>query len=75
MSEKRLRWLLWLYLALLVPIPLFGLQWALVPAGRALMLGGLCLAVIALESARGVVGILAAIFLGQATLQLLLLWG
>jgi hypothetical protein len=65
---------LWLALALLVPLPLFGLQHALVPAGRALMLGAVCVLVVVLESSKGVVAILAAIFLVQAFLQLALLW-
>lgn len=74
MSARRSRLLVWVVLAAVLPLPLFGLQYAVVPAARALMLGAICLLVVAVESADGVVVQLAAVFLVQALLQLALLW-
>ncbi len=74
MSERSSRLVVWIALVLALPLPLFGLEQAIVPAARSLMLAAICLLVIGLESANGVVPVLAALFLAQALLQLGLLW-
>lgn len=73
-AERAVRLATWAALVLALPLPLLGLQSGVVPAGRMWMLGGLCVAVMALETTRGVVPILAAMFLGQALLWTAGLW-
>jgi hypothetical protein len=75
MSTRASRWLLWITFACVVPLPFFLIETGCVPALRLLMLGGVALAILATEGTQGVVGILAALLIGQALLQLVLLWG
>ena len=52
MSTRAARWLLWLALVLMVPVPVMtGVVTALVPAARILMLAGVCLLVVVLDAA------------------------
>ena len=74
MSERAARRLIWLLLVLVLPLPLLGIESALVPVARMLMLAGLCLGVIVLESANGVVGILLGLFGVQALVYGAGLW-
>jgi hypothetical protein len=68
------RWILGLGLVVMLPVPLFFIGPGLVPAAHLLLLGGIGLAVMLLENARGSVGILTAILLGQAALYVAVLW-
>ncbi len=74
MSASVSRWLLWLGLVVALPVPILFLGPGLVPAARLLMLGGIGIAVMLLENARGAVGPLTAVLLGQGVLYLGLLW-
>jgi hypothetical protein len=74
MSVRTCRWLLWLGTAVALPVPILVLGPGLVPPARLLMLGGIGLAVMLLENARGAVGPLAALLLAQAVVYLGLLW-
>jgi hypothetical protein len=74
MSASASRWLLWLGLVVALPVPILFLGPGLVPAARLLMLGGIGIAVMLLENARGAVGPLTAVLLGQGVLYLGLLW-
>jgi hypothetical protein len=74
MSARASRWLLWLGLVVVLPVPVLFIGSGLVPAARLLMLGGIGLAVMLFENARGAVGPLAALLLGQGALYLGLLW-
>ena len=69
-----MRFILWVTSALTVPLPILILGPGWVPPARLLMLGGISLAVMLSESARGMVGIAAAVFLGQAVAYGALLW-
>jgi hypothetical protein len=73
-TERAARRWLWLGLFAVLPLPLLGLQSGVAPAARSLELGAVCVAVMVVESARGVAPVLAAIFLAQALLYGLALW-
>ena len=74
MTARSSRWLLWLGLAAMLPLPILFIAPGWVPAGRLLWLGGISAAVMAWECSGGVVGLLALALLGQAFVYLLLLW-
>ena len=74
MSTRASRRILWIASALLVPLPVLFPGPGLVPAARFLMLGGVSLAVMLFESARGAVGPLAALLLLQGIAWLGVLW-
>lgn len=74
MSARAARWWLFAGALAVLPLPLLGLQPGRVPVGRMIELGGLCLAVMAFETARGVGPLLALGFLGQAGVWALLLF-
>ncbi len=76
MSPRSVRALLWLGLALMAPLPVFaGVATGLMPVARMAMLAGLCGLVVLLENANGAVGLLCLMFLAQAGVYLILLWG
>ncbi|UCE85702.1 MAG: hypothetical protein JSU66_15445 [Deltaproteobacteria bacterium] len=75
MSPRSARLILWLGLALMAPVPVAsGVVTGLMPAARILMLGGICLLVVVLEHAKGVVLLFGAMLLAQALAYLLLLF-
>ena len=74
MSVRTSRRLLWIGLLLALPLPMLALEDALVPVARFLLLGGVCVAVMLVEDAGGVVGLLALVFLGHAIVYAGLLW-
>ncbi len=74
MSVRAARWVLWISLVLMLPVPIVLLGPGLVPAARLLMLGGISLAVALFENARGAVGMLTTILLAQGLLYMALLW-
>jgi len=71
MSARRL---LWLGFVLAVPVPVLVVGQGHVPALRLLFMGGVTLAVILFESARGAAGLLAAFLIGQFAVYAGLLW-
>lgn len=75
MSARTARRLLWLGLFLIAPLPMLWVEPVRVPAARYLELGGICVAVLAVEGAGGVVGTLAGLFVAHALVYALLLWG
>lgn len=76
MSTRAARWLLWLALVLMAPVPVMtGVVTAVVPAARILMLAGVCLLVVVLESANGVVGLFGLLLVVQAIAYLVLFFG
>ena len=68
------RWLLWLGFLVAVPVPVLVVAHGHVPALRLLFMGGVTLAVILLESARGAAGLLALFLIGQFAVYAALLW-
>jgi hypothetical protein len=74
MSERVLRRLLWGFALLVAPVPILLLGPGLVPTLRLLELAAITLLFGALESAAGVVPLVAAILLGQALLYAAALW-
>ncbi len=74
MSTRGARWILWLGLVLLLPLPIIFLGPGGVPVGRIAMLGTISLAVVVLENTRGAPGFIAAIFLAQSVIYAGLLW-
>jgi hypothetical protein len=74
MSVLTCRRLLWIALLLTLPLPLLVIDAALVPVARFLLLGGVCVAVMLVEDAGGVVGVLALVFLAHACVYAGLLW-
>jgi type IV secretory pathway TrbD component len=74
MSLRVARWILWGTFVMVVPLPFFLVETGVVPAARILMLGGVCLALVASEGALGVVGSLTAMLLVQAGVYMALLW-
>ena len=74
MQPRTVRRILWMALALVVPVPFFLAQTGLVPAARLLMLGAVTVAIIAAEGSRGVVGTAAALLFAQGALYLGLFW-
>ena len=71
MSARRL---LWLGFLVAVPVPVLVVAHGHVPALRLLFMGGVTLAVILLESARGAAGLLALFLIGQFALYAALSW-
>ena len=74
MSERTLRWLLWLAAVAALPVPLFGIGSGRVPPLHQLELGILALVFTLLERAQGIGPLLSAIFLGQALAYAAVLW-
>ena len=74
MSLRTSRRILWLTFMLVVPVPILILGPGTLPPAGLMELGGASLGVLLLESARGVVGTIALVFLVQAALYALLLW-
>lgn len=75
MDEPRLaRGALWLCAVAALPVPILLLGPGWVPAAQIAELGAAALAFGLAESLRGVVGLTALIFLGQALLYALALW-
>ncbi len=75
MPKRSLRRSLFLALFLLAPLPMVGIDVAIVPAARYCLLTGVCLSVAFLEGGAGPVGAIAALFAANAILYTLLLWG
>jgi hypothetical protein len=74
-SVRRARLLLWLGLVLMAPMPLFtGVVTGLMPAARVVMLAGICLLVMLIESTKGAVGLLFLMLAAEALAQLLVLF-
>jgi hypothetical protein len=73
-TQQTARWTLWLALLVLAPVPFFLVETGSVPVVRLLMLGGVMIAVVVSEGAQGMVGIAAALLLGQAVAYLCCLW-
>jgi hypothetical protein len=71
MSARRL---LWLGFLLAVPVPILVVAQGHVPALRLLFMGGVTLAVMLFESARGAAGLLALFLIGQFAVYAALLW-
>ena len=74
MSVRASRWILWISLVLMVPVPVLVVGPALVPTARVLMLGTISLSILLLENARGAVGLLTLFLFVQALLYMGLLW-
>ena len=74
MSVRSTRILLWLALVLALPVPIWLLGPGRVPVGHLFELGSAAVAFGVAESFRGVVGLTAAVFLGQAIVYAALLW-
>ena len=74
MSIRTSRWILWIGFVLLVPVPILFLGPGLVPTARLLMLGGISVAVMLVENARGAVGMIAVVLLAQGFLYMGVLW-
>lgn len=74
LSPRASRSILWLTAALALPVPIWVLGPGWVPPLRLAMLAAISLAVMLTESARGAVGLAAAVFAGQAAVYLALLW-
>jgi hypothetical protein len=68
------RILLWLALVLALPVPIWLLGPGSVPVGHLFELGSAAMAFGLAESFRGVVGLTAAVFIGQAIVYAALLW-
>ena len=66
MSVRALRWTLWTAAFLAFPLPFFGIETGLVPAGRMLMLSAVAWVFVVVESAQGVGMLMASLFLAQA---------
>jgi hypothetical protein len=71
MSARRL---LWLGFVVAVPVPVLVVGQGHVPALRLLFMGGVTLAVILFESARGAAVLLAAFLIGQFAVYAGVLW-
>ncbi len=74
MSLYGTRLCLWLALVLALPVPIWLLGPGSVPVGHLVELGSAAATFGAAESFRGVVGLTALVFLGQALLYAALLW-
>lgn len=74
MSQRAVRWLLFVAGVIAVPLPILAFGPGLVPAAHQLELGLLALAFGAVESAQGVTLLLAAAFLVPGLVYALLLW-
>jgi uncharacterized membrane protein len=74
MSQRTARLWLWLALTLALPVPIWLLGPGSVPVGHLVELGAAAMAFGAAESYRGVVGLTALVFLGQALVYAALLW-
>jgi hypothetical protein len=74
MSVVAVRRVLWIALVLALPAPILLLGPGFVPPAHLAQLGGAALAFGLAESLRGVVGLTALIFLGQALLYAAALW-
>ena len=74
MPPRAIRWLLWLAALAALPLPLFGVGDAVVPALHQLQLGALALAFTVLEGAQGIGPLLSALFLGQGLIWAALLF-
>lgn len=74
MSPRAIRWLLWLAALVALPLPLFGISAATVPALHQLQLGALALAFTVLERAQGIGPLIATLFLAQGLLWSALLF-
>lgn len=75
MSARGLRFWLWLALVIALPVPIWLLGPGSVPVGNLLELGAAALAFGLAESLRGVVGLTALVFIGQALVYAALLYG
>jgi uncharacterized membrane protein len=74
MSERGTRISLWLALVVALPVPIWLLGPGSVPVGHLFELGSAAVALGVVESFRGVVGLTALVFLGQAIVYATLLW-
>lgn len=74
MSERAVRMWLWLALVLALPVPIWLLGPGAVPVGHLAELGAAAVAFGWAESFRGVVGLTAAVFLGQSLVYAALLY-
>jgi hypothetical protein len=74
MSVRSTRILLWLALVLALPVPIWLLGPGRVPVGHLFELGSAAVAFGVAENFRGVVGLTAAVFIGQAIVYAALLW-
>ena len=74
MSARSTRLLLWFALVLALPVPIWLLGPGNVPVGHLVELGSAAVAFGAAEDFRGVVGLTALVFLGQALVYAALLW-
>jgi hypothetical protein len=74
MSTRYARFVLWIALAFLLPLPFYLIETGAVPAVRIAMLAGVMLAMVAVEGAQGAAGIAAWLLGLQALLYLLVLW-
>jgi hypothetical protein len=74
MTRRTARWILWLGFAATLPLPFFLVVSGRVPPLRLVELGAVSVAIMVVEGSQGVVGLVAAILLGQALAYLTLLW-
>lgn len=74
MSVRSVRLWLWLVLAVALPVPIWLLGPGSVPALHLFELGGVAIAFGLAESFRGVVGLAALVFVGQALVYIALLY-
>ena len=75
MSLRQSRWILWLAMALVVPVPVLALGPGSVPALRLLELAAISSAVMVVESSRGAVLLITLVLALQAVLWMGLFWG
>jgi hypothetical protein len=75
MSVRRVRFWLWLAFAIALPVPIWLVGPGSVPVGNLLELGAAALAFGFAESFRGVVGLTALVFIAQALVYTVLLYG
>jgi hypothetical protein len=66
-------WILFVVLALALPLPFVGLEGSFVPVARYVQLGGALLVLIAIEGSGGMVGAIAGLLWGHAIVYGLLL--
>lgn len=74
MSIRAARWILWLTLMIILPLPFFLAETGLAPPARVFMLGLVSLAVMVVEGPSGVVRMAATLLIAQAAAYAGLLW-
>ena len=74
MSDRTFRWTLFLAALAIVPLPLFGVETALIPTGRMILLAGVATLVTAIAGGGGVGPTIAGLFWAQALFWSAVCW-